>query len=177
MRAWRTGFAATQRELVDSGHQSCRNVHGPVRHDEWSDTACAQIEQDQNEDSRKKCEETEQQLAKLLLTIFATIVLLAKMPLIGYAARRDAGTTSSGVDLHRAGTQLAVHAVGAARNHGTVCLQTMGLTRYGQCKQQERRFEPPRSVKAISNPGYEPISAILSRGRRTSLKPLAVWPA
>ncbi len=32
-------------------------------------------------------------LVKLLLTIFATIVLLMKMPLIGYAARRAAETT------------------------------------------------------------------------------------
>jgi hypothetical protein len=51
-------------------------------------------------------------LAKLLLTTFATIVLLAKMPLIGYAARRAAEATSSSADLHKVGTQLAVHAIG-----------------------------------------------------------------
>ena len=34
-------------------------------------------------------------LVKLLLTIFATIVLLAKMPLIGYAARRAAEKAAS----------------------------------------------------------------------------------
>src|SRR5882757_5685695 len=51
-------------------------------------------------------------LAKLLLTAFATVVLLAKMPLIGYAARRAVQTTSSSVDLHAAGAQLLVHAIG-----------------------------------------------------------------
>jgi hypothetical protein len=52
-----------QRELVDSGHQGRRNVHGLVRGDERGDAACAQIEQDQEEDSRKKREEPEEQVS------------------------------------------------------------------------------------------------------------------
>jgi hypothetical protein len=117
-------------------------------------------------------------LVKLLLTTFATIVLLAKMPLIGYAARRAAGTTSSGVDLHRAGTQLAVHAVGGLLVLLVITALSVykpwGITRHGQHKQQERRFESPRlrqivGVKAIPNPDYESISGILSRGCRISL--------
>jgi hypothetical protein len=117
-------------------------------------------------------------LAKLLLATFATIVLLAKMPLIGYAARRAAGTTSSGVDLHRAGTQFAVHAVGGLLVLLVITAKSVykpwGMTRHGQRKQQERRFESPRlrqivGVKAIANPDYESISGILSRGRRISL--------
>src|SRR5213592_2841847 len=38
-------------------------------------------------------------LAKLLLTVFVTIVLLLKMKLIGYVAGAAAETTLSGVDL------------------------------------------------------------------------------
>lgn len=51
-------------------------------------------------------------LAKLVLTVFATIVLLVKMKLIGYAAGVAAETTLSGADLHAAGIQLVVHAAG-----------------------------------------------------------------
>jgi hypothetical protein len=116
-------------------------------------------------------------LAKLLLTTFATIVLLAKMPLIGYAARRAAGTTSSGVDLHRAGTELAVHAVGGLLVLLVITALSVykpwGLTHYGQRKQQERRLESPRSQQAVeaktmSSPDYESIGGILSRGPKIS---------
>jgi hypothetical protein len=51
-------------------------------------------------------------LAKLLLTVFATIVLLVKMELIGYAARLTAETTLSRGDLRAAGIQLVIHASG-----------------------------------------------------------------
>ena len=117
-------------------------------------------------------------LAKLLLTTFATIVLLAKMPLIGYAARRAAETTSSSADLHRAGTQLAVHAIGGLLVLLVITALSVykpwGLTGYGERKQQERRFEPLRSrqtigVKEIANPDNGSIGDILSQGRRISL--------
>jgi hypothetical protein len=51
-------------------------------------------------------------VVKLLLIVFATAVLLAKMELIGYAARLAAETTLSRADLRAAGIQLVVHAVG-----------------------------------------------------------------
>src|SRR3977135_2983620 len=51
-------------------------------------------------------------LVKLLLTVFATIVLLVKMELIGYAARLAAETTLPRTDLREAGIQLVVHAAG-----------------------------------------------------------------
>lgn len=51
-------------------------------------------------------------LAKLLLTVFATIVLLIKMELIGSAARLAAETTFSRADLRAAGIQLVIHALG-----------------------------------------------------------------
>jgi hypothetical protein len=116
-------------------------------------------------------------LVKLLLTIFATIVLLAKMPLIGYAARRAAETTSSSADLHTVGLQLAVHATGGLLVLFAITALSVykpwGLTRYGQRKQQERRYEPRRSpqtvgVKEISDPDNETIGGGLSRGLRIS---------
>ena len=83
-------------------------------------------------------------LAKLLITVFATIVLLIKMELIGYAARLAAETALSGTDLRAAGIQLVVHAVGGL----LVLLVPMvlsvykpqGRTRYGRRKQNEQRM-------------------------------------
>jgi hypothetical protein len=49
-------------------------------------------------------------VVKLLLTVFATVVLLVKMELIGYAARLAAETSLSRADLRAAGLQLVVHA-------------------------------------------------------------------
>ena len=81
-------------------------------------------------------------LAKLLLTVFATIVLLIKMELIGYAARLSAEATLSRGDLRAAGIQLVVHATG-----GLVVLlvpavlsvyKPPGMTRYGWRKQHEQ---------------------------------------
>src|SRR6266508_3538961 len=47
-------------------------------------------------------------LVKLLLTVLATIVLLVKMPLIGYAARLSAEATLSRSDLRTLGIQLVI---------------------------------------------------------------------
>jgi hypothetical protein len=78
-------------------------------------------------------------LAKLLLTVFATIVLLVKMELISYAARLSAETTLSSADLRAAGLQLVIHASG-----GLLVLlvpavlsvyKPSGMTRYGWRKQ------------------------------------------
>src|SRR5881296_294403 len=49
-------------------------------------------------------------LAKLLLTAFATIILMVKMELVGYAARLATETVLPHTDLRAAGMQLAVHA-------------------------------------------------------------------
>ena len=85
-------------------------------------------------------------LAKLLLTVFATIVLLIKMELIGHAAQLAAGTTLSRADLRAAGLQLVVHAAGGL----LVLLVPMALsvykpqgrTRYGARKQRQLRAVP-----------------------------------
>jgi hypothetical protein len=89
-------------------------------------------------------------VVKLLLTLFATVVLLVKMELIGYAARVAAGTTLSRADLLAAGIQLVVHAAG-----GLLVLlvpavlsvyKPSGVTRYGRRKQyaQEALSQPIR---------------------------------
>ena len=80
-------------------------------------------------------------LVKLLLTAFATSVLLAKMELISHAARLAAETTWSRAELRAAGIQLVVHAAG-----GLLVLlvpatlsvyKPPGKTRYGWRKQYE----------------------------------------
>lgn len=81
-------------------------------------------------------------LAKLVLTVFATAVLLLKMPLIAYAAS-IAGTVLSAADLREAGIKLMVHAgaglllllVPAALS----VYKPGGLTPYGLRKHREQR--------------------------------------
>lgn len=112
-------------------------------------------------------------LAKLLLTTFATIVLLKKMPLIGYAARRAAETPMPSAALRAAGIPLVVHAAGGILVLLVVTILSVykpwGLTRYGLRSQQERRYESPTSpetvgVSEISDLGSD-RSANGARGR------------
>ncbi len=81
-------------------------------------------------------------LISLLLTIIATVVLLAETQTISYFADKAADPTTSGDDLRALGSTL-VHSVG-----GTVVLLVIlvlnvykprGMTRYGWRKQQEER--------------------------------------
>ena len=74
-------------------------------------------------------------LAKVLLTVIATIVLLLQMKLISYMAHVAAETTLSGVDLRGARIRLVIHAGG-----GLLVLlvpvalslyKPWGMTRYG----------------------------------------------
>jgi hypothetical protein len=65
-------------------------------------------------------------LVKLLLTAFATSVLLLKMELIGYVAGVAAETTLSSADLRAARTELVVHASGGL----VVLLIPMALSVY-----------------------------------------------
>ena len=117
-------------------------------------------------------------LAKLLLTTFATIILLAKMPLIGYAARRAVTTPLSGPDLHMAGMQLAIHATGGLLVLLLITALSVykpwGLTGYGQRTQQERQDESRKSqqtsgVKTELAPDNDAIGGDFSRGLRISL--------
>ncbi len=84
-------------------------------------------------------------LAKLLLTVLATIVLLLQMESISYIAGVAAETTLSSADLREARISLVAHAGG-----GLLVLlvpatlsvyKPRGMTRYGRRKQHERRTE------------------------------------
>lgn len=87
-------------------------------------------------------------VAKLVLTAFATAVLLAKMPLVGHAARLSQQVLLPGDELHAAGLQLLVHAVG-----GLLVLlvptilsiyKPQGLTAYGRRMRPETRSSTKR---------------------------------
>jgi hypothetical protein len=89
-------------------------------------------------------------VAKLLLTVFATGVLLLKMELISYAARLAAESVFSRADLRAAGIELALHAAG-----GLLVLlvpaflsvyKPRGLTAYGWHKKKEQRVAPQARV-------------------------------
>jgi len=82
-------------------------------------------------------------LAKLVLTVLATIVLLLQMGSINYLGRVAAETTLSSADLFEARISLVAHAAG-----GLLVLfvpmalsvyKPRGRTRYGRRKLQERR--------------------------------------
>ena len=85
-------------------------------------------------------------LIKLLLTVFATIVLLLQTGAISFLAGAAAETTFSAADHHDLRTSLVLHAGG-----GLVVLllttilsvfKPRGMTRYGQRKQRELRKVP-----------------------------------
>lgn len=84
-------------------------------------------------------------LVKLLLTVFATVVLLSKMELIGYAARLAQEATLPRADLREAGIQLVFHAIGGLLVLLVPTILSVykppGLTRYGWRKQFEQRLQ------------------------------------
>jgi hypothetical protein len=105
-------------------------------------------------------------LVKLLLTAFATSILLLKMELIGYVAGVAAETTLSSADLRAARTELVVHASGGL----VVLLIPMALsvykprdmTRYGWRKQYEQEA-PSQPIRGQHDAATE------SRCRSSSL--------
>lgn len=82
-------------------------------------------------------------LAKLLLTVLATIVLLLQMEPISYAAGVAAETTLSSADLREARMSLVVHAGGGLLvllvPAALSVFKPRGRTRYGRRKQHEQR--------------------------------------
>lgn len=96
-------------------------------------------------------------VAKLSLTAFATVILLIKLDLVGYAAQLAADAPLLRADLRTAGMELALHAAG-----GLLVLlvptvlsvyKPRGLTPYGR-KQQEQRppmHQSPPSPRRISH--------------------------
>lgn len=88
-------------------------------------------------------------VAKLLLTAFATTILLIKLKLIGYAASLASAAMLPRAELRTVGMELAFHAAGGL----LVLLIPMvlsvykprGLTPFGLHKQQEQRALPQQS--------------------------------
>ena len=98
-------------------------------------------------------------LGKFVLTTLATVVLLAKMELITYAAKLAGEAILPGADLRAAGFELMIHSAG-----GLFVLlvpmvlsvyKPLGLTSYGRRKQQEERgsSEKPQRPSPVSNVG------------------------
>lgn len=96
-------------------------------------------------------------IAKLLLTAFATTVLLLKLKLIGYAASLASVAILPRTELRTVGMELAVHAVG-----GLLMLfiptvlsvyKPRGLTPFGLRKQQEQRTLPQQSRSSPQRTG------------------------
>jgi len=104
-------------------------------------------------------------VAKLLLTTFATIVLLAKMELISYAAHLAAETIFSRADLRTAGMQLAVHAAGGLLVLFVPAILSVykprGLTPYGRSEQHAQR--KPTQQPSLASP-RPPIYSIGGAG-------------
>lgn len=81
-------------------------------------------------------------VAKLVLTVIATIVLLTKMKLIGYVAGAATNAVFAGVDLRQARIAILVHASGGLLVLLTATVLSVykpwGLTSYGRRKRQDR---------------------------------------
>lgn len=96
-------------------------------------------------------------LAKLLLTAFATTILLIKLKLIGHAAQLASESILPRADIHAIGQELVLHAAGGL----LVLLVPMilsvykprGLTAYGRRKQQEQLnpSQHPRPTRKSSS--------------------------
>ena len=93
-------------------------------------------------------------LAKLSLTVFATVVLMLKMKLISYVAGVAAETNLSSADLRAARTELVIHAAA-----GLLVLlvpavlsvyKPRGITRYGARKQHEQHLDVTMLCRAAS---------------------------
>lgn len=117
-------------------------------------------------------------VAKLLLIIFATAVLLNKMPLIGYAAHRAAETPLPSAALRATGFPLLIHAAGGILVLLVITTLSVykpwGLTLYGRCKQQERRYQQLRSpqtagVQSVFEADSEPAADGLPRDLKVYL--------
>ena len=82
-------------------------------------------------------------VAKLLLTAFATAILMIKMELIGHAASLAAEAILPRTDLRGIGTELALHAAGGLMVLLVPAVLSVykprGLTSYGRRKQHEQR--------------------------------------
>jgi hypothetical protein len=92
-------------------------------------------------------------LAKLFLTVFATIVLLLQVKLIGYVADVAATTELTSTSLSKPRMELVVHAAGGMMVLLAITALSVfkpwGLTRYGRRKLQER-YKAPQQLDRLT---------------------------
>jgi hypothetical protein len=102
-------------------------------------------------------------VAKLLITVFATIILLAKLALIEYAASLAAAPLP-GIELQGIGMELAVHAAG-----GLLVLlvptalsiyKPKGLTPFGLRRQQLKQQLKPSSSATDRSPKRSSVDGV-----------------
>lgn len=116
-------------------------------------------------------------VAKLLLTAFATTILLIKLKLIGYAANLASAAILPRAELRTVGMELALHAVGGM----LVLLVPMalsiykprGLTPFGLRKQREQQTLPqrvrPSRLRTGGSGGISPGGTITITLRRMQI--------
>jgi hypothetical protein len=97
-------------------------------------------------------------LLKLAITVFAIVILLVKMQLIGYAAHLAKQTILSRADLHAAGLQLVVHSAGGLLVFLVPTILSIykprGLTPYGRRMQQDQRATPQQPYAQARHPAF-----------------------
>ncbi|WP_372363570.1 hypothetical protein ACCQ07_22325 (plasmid) [Xanthomonas sp. NCPPB 3583] len=110
-------------------------------------------------------------LAKLLLTAFATLILLAKIKLIGYAVHLAAETMLPRADLRMVGMELAAHAAGGLLVLLVPAILSVykprGLTAYGRRKQQGASSQTP--YRSPKRPSFGPSGDIGAGSRSGSI--------
>lgn len=104
-------------------------------------------------------------LVKLLLTFLSTIVLIAKMPLMGHAARLASEMTLPRAALREAGTQLLVHSAGGLLVLLVITslsvFKPWGLTRYGHRDLQKLRNAPQLPDLGTTGVGLKILLAVI----------------
>ncbi len=105
-------------------------------------------------------------LAKLALTVIATIVLLLKMKLIGKLASMTAATLFSEADVRAMRIELLVHAAGGLLVLLAITtvsvVKPWGMTAYGRRQIPQADAPPPRPARNVTVV-RDPVFAISSR--------------
>ena len=103
-------------------------------------------------------------LVKLLLTAFATTILLMKLRIIGDAARLAAEAILSSTDLRTVGTELRFHAAAGLLVLLVPAMLSVykprGLTPYGRRKQQEQKGPSQQPELSRQRPSHIPQGGI-----------------
>lgn len=112
-------------------------------------------------------------LVKLLLTVFAILILLVKIDLIGYAAHLAAETMLPRADLRTVGMELAVHAAGGLLVLLVPAILSVykprGLTAYGRRKQHEQGASSQKPDRSSKRPSFGSSGHIVAGPRDGSI--------